>query len=162
DHHALNVCRDDGQVCLGTGECADRFDRGPMRDDQELHASFRSAAQDRRADEARDLPESREGLGPEMLDVGLRMFRLREAAPMAGDHVRSWLWPMDATLPERRNCGEEMLAEHRRTGGPQLWWHRAVAGRLQNARGSRGWTANRVSRCAARRLEPGDAGMERR
>jgi hypothetical protein len=67
-------------------EAADRIERFPHGDHEELDALLHIPSQERCVVEARELHQLREGLRVQVLDVGVSEFTLRNAAPMSRDH----------------------------------------------------------------------------
>src|SRR4051812_26818292 len=89
DHHLLDLAGHDGELGVGTGKLADRLERAPFGDDEELNAARHVAPQDLRRDEAVDALDLREGFAAQVLDVVFGALAPRQPAPLARDHETS-------------------------------------------------------------------------
>ena len=89
EHHALHVLRYHRNLGIDAGKFADRIERAPARDDEELDATLDRAPQDAGVDEAGDACELRKSVAAQVLDVFIRALRAREAAPLPGDQIFS-------------------------------------------------------------------------
>jgi len=89
EHHPLHLVGYDCDLRVRAGELADRVQRTPARDDQELDAALDRPAQDGGVDEACNTLQLGKGVAAQVRDVVVGALRAREAAPLPGDQIGS-------------------------------------------------------------------------
>ena len=87
EHHVLDIFRDHRNFGVRAGEAANRFERAPSRDDQELDAALELTPQDARINEAVDARKLRERVVAQVLDVLIGALGARNAAPLSADQA---------------------------------------------------------------------------